>query len=205
MSRKKKHSLYALLEVDPGATDDEIRRAYKRLTQLFDPEGLVVYGLYSAAEAQRLMERLREAYNTLLDPEKRRTYDRELYPQGHPSLRRADQRVATSPPVTRARMPADPIAALDLPPDVRITGDILGRVRQVCHVTLEDIAERTKISMFTLRCIEADEYGDLPAPVYLRGFIKQIAQMLRLDVERTVDDYMAGYDAWKAEQARSPW
>lgn len=206
MSRKDDRNLYALLEVDPGATDDEVRRAYKRLTSLFDPDGLVIYGLYGADEAHRLAARLKDAYNTLLDPEKRREYDRRLYPQGHPSLRRADERVATLPPTPPAELPADPLAVLALPEDTPLTGAVLVRVREVCHLTLDDIAERTKISMFTLRCIEGDEYGDLPAPVYLRGFLRQIARMLRLDADRVVRDYMAAYEAWRAEEAgRKPW
>jgi flagellar biosynthesis protein FlhG len=196
-------NLYGVLEVDPGATEDEIRRAYKRLSTLFDPNSMVVYGLYRLAEAQRLGERLRLAYETLVDPEKRRGYDRQLYPQGHPSLRRADQRVASAPPTPRPDAPADPLAALGLVDDTPLTGEVLARVRQVCHVTLEEIADRTKIPMFTLRCIEGDQFSDLPAPVYLKGFLKQIAGMLNLSPDQLVADYMGAYSAWEIESARN--
>ena len=203
---ERQEDLYDLLEIDPGATEDEVRRAYKRLTALFDPHGPVVYGLYSAREAQRLARRLREAYETLMDPEKRRTYNRTVYPKGHPSLRRADERVATVPPTPRPDAPADPLAALGLSYETSLLGDVLRRAREICHLTLEDIADRTKISMFTLRCMEADAYGDLPAPVYLRGFLRQVAGLLRLDPDRCVLDYMTAYEAWlEAEKARQPW
>lgn len=206
MSEETPEDLYGLLELDPGATDDEIRRAYKKLTALFDPTGPVMYGLYSTREAHRLARSLRESYETLMDPEKRRNYDRSVYPEGHPSLRRADERVAAAPPTPRADLPADPLAALGLPPETALLGTVLARVRQVCNLTLEDIADRTKISMFTLRCIEKDAYADLPAPVYLRGFVRQIALLLRLDADRAVSDYMDAFDAWRAEEARlKPW
>ena len=199
-------SLYALLEVDPGAPEDEIRRAYKRLAALFDPTSTVVYGLYRKAEAEALVRQLREAYEILMDPEKRRLYDRRIYPQGHPSLRRADERVAGAPPAPRREPPADPLAALGLPEDVAFVGEVLRQVRGVCQTSLEEIAERTKISMFTLRCIEGEQLADLPAPVYLRGFLKQIARMLNLDPDRVVRDYMRVYDDWRAAEARrKPW
>ncbi len=206
MNEEVQQDLYVLLELDPGATDDEIRRAYKKLTTLFDPTGPVMYGLYSQREALRLARKLREAYETLMDPEKRRNYDRSVYPEGHPSLRRADERVAAAPPRPRAELPADPLGALGLPPETPLLGTVIARVRQICNLTLEDIADRTKISMFTLRCIERDAYADLPAPVYLRGFVRQIATLLRLDGDRAVVDYMEAFDAWRAEEARrKPW
>ncbi len=197
---------YELLELDPGATDDEIRRSFKKLLTLFDPSGPVMYGLYSEREAQRLAQALKGAHETLMDPEKRRNYDRSVYPQGHPSLRRADERVAAAPSRPRVDVPADPLASLGLPPETALLGEVMARVRQVCNLTLEDIADRTKISMFTLRCIEGDAYSDLPAPVYLRGFVKQVAILLRLDGDRAVADYMEAYEAWQAEEARrNPW
>ncbi len=198
--------LYRLLEVDPGATEDEIRRAYKHVTALFDPGGMVVYGLYSAREARVLASRLREAYSTLMDPEKRRQYDRALYPEGHPSLRRADERVAATPPVPRAAPPKDPLKVLGVGQDTPLTGRVLGRVRDVCNLTVEEIADRTKISMFTLRCLESDAYADLPAPVYLKGFLRQVAGLLRLDPDRVVHDYLAAMAEWRAAQDKlKPW
>lgn len=199
------NTLYELLEVDPGATDDEVRRGYKRLQQLFDPSGVVVYGLYSREEAAALRQRLRNAYDTILDPEKRRQYDRDLFPEGHPSLRRADERVAAAAPRPRPQPPSDPLAALGLADDAVITGDVLRQIRKVCHISLDEVADRTKISKFALRCLEADQYADLPARVYLKGFLTQIAGMLRLDPDRVVRDYVKGFDAWQAERSRRSW
>ncbi|MCB9522330.1 MAG: helix-turn-helix domain-containing protein [Myxococcales bacterium] len=199
-------NLYEELELDPGATEEDIRRAFKRLSRRFDPGGLVMYGLYRTPEALRLLARLKEAYNTLMDPEQRRRYDRSLFPKGHPSLRRADERVASRPPPAPRELPRDPLEAIGWPEDARLGGPTLTKVRSMAGIPLEEIAERTKISMFTLRCLESEDYGDLPAKVYLRGFLKQIARMLRLDPERLVRDYLHEYDAWVAEKARrKPW
>ena len=90
--------------------------------------------------------------------------------------------------------------------DAPLTGATITAVRSLSGISLEDIAERTKISMYTLRCIEAEQHGDLPASVYLKGFLKQIAVMLRLDPNRLVSDYTERHAAWLRERdKKSPW
>ena len=54
----------------------------------------------------------------------------------------------------------------------------------------------------TLRCIELDQFEDLPAGVYLRGFLKQFAGMLGLPADRVVQEYMDAVDAWHAALSR---
>jgi cytoskeletal protein RodZ len=61
-------------------------------------------------------------------------------------------------------------------------------------IELEEIAAVTKINERYLRSIEENRYGDLPASVYVRGFLKQYARTLHLDVRRVADTYMARYD-----------
>ncbi|MFN3197863.1 MAG: helix-turn-helix domain-containing protein [Bradymonadia bacterium] len=187
---KTNADLYALLEIDPGATDDEIRRAYKRLTSLFDANGPVVYGLFNSQELKALHTDLTEAYQILVDPQKRRAYDLKRFPEGHPSLRRADQRVAPPAPSPRMPPPSDPLAAAGLPPDTPITGAVIRLIREACEMTLHDISERTKISTFNLRCIEDEIFDDLPATVYVRGFLKQVARALNLDADQVLHDYL---------------
>ena len=58
--------LYALLGVAPGASEDEIRLAYHRRLR---------FDAVETPEGNQRMRELREAYEVLSDPEKRRTYD----------------------------------------------------------------------------------------------------------------------------------
>ena len=41
-----------------------------------------------------------------------------------------------------------------------------------------------------LRLIEANQFSELPAPVYLRGFLREFAKALRLEPGLVVDSYM---------------
>lgn len=174
----------AVLEVDPGTPEDQVRRAYKQLLHLFDPDSPVVYGLYTREEAAALVARIEAAWRTLNAAARHASVPPGALPaEGGPS--------SVLPAVI-----SDPLAALDFPADAPLTGTTIARVRQLLGVRLEDIAERTKIGMFTLRCIEREAFGDLPAKVYLKGFLRQIAEILRIDAERLGRDYLSAYEAW---------
>src|SRR5579859_4885743 len=62
--------LYSLLGLAPGATPADIKRAYRRLARRYHPD---INPGDRAAES--LYKRISEAYETLVDPERRRTYD----------------------------------------------------------------------------------------------------------------------------------
>src|SRR6478736_576500 len=62
--------LYALLGLAPGATPADIKRAYRRLSRRYHPD---INPGDKAAES--LYQRISQAYETLVDPERRRSYD----------------------------------------------------------------------------------------------------------------------------------
>ena len=62
--------LYALLGLAPGATPADIKRAFRRLSRRYHP------GINPGDRAaETLFRRISEAYETLVDPDRRRTYD----------------------------------------------------------------------------------------------------------------------------------
>jgi hypothetical protein len=79
---------------------------------------------------------------------------------------------------------------LDLPADVEFNGEMLRRVRESYGLSLQQVAERTRITRIHLENVEADRYDRLPATVYLRGILVNLARELRLDPARVSKTYL---------------
>ena len=77
--------MYEVLEIDPGASDEDIRRAFKRMREMYAADSMVVCGLYTPERLDVVHARIDEAYDTLLDPDKRKLHDIKLFPDGIPT------------------------------------------------------------------------------------------------------------------------
>ncbi len=79
----------------------------------------------------------------------------------------------------------------DIPADAEFNGELLRRVREARGYSLQQVADRTRISSRHLENVEADQYAALPAPVYLRGILMNLARELGLDPLRVSRSYLA--------------
>jgi cytoskeleton protein RodZ len=70
-------------------------------------------------------------------------------------------------------------------------GERLQREREMRGITLDEIAEATKIGTRSLRALEAQEYEKLPGGIFNKGFVRSYARFLGLDEEQAVADYEA--------------
>ncbi|MCA9678081.1 MAG: P-loop NTPase, partial [Myxococcales bacterium] len=78
-------SHYDLLEVAPTASFEDIRRANRRIRDIYGAESVAISGLYDPAALEAVHRRLDLAYTTLMDAAKRKEYDQELFPEGVPA------------------------------------------------------------------------------------------------------------------------
>jgi flagellar biosynthesis protein FlhG len=182
-----------LLEVERGATDEEIRRAYKRAKEVYGADSLCCYGLFDGAGLAALRARLEEAYDVLLDPARRRPYEISVFPpEPGPEVERAfedpgDEMRPEPPPIT---------------PETEFTGELLRVVRESQGVDVRAISQRTKIGAAYLRGIEEEDFGRLPAPVYVRGFLVELAKFLGLDPEQVARTYVRRYGRYLDDRER---
>lgn len=70
------------------------------------------------------------------------------------------------------------------------TGSFLKKIREYKNVTVERMADMTKISKTYIRNIEDEDYAKLPADVYTRGFVYQYAKCLKLNPDLVATSYI---------------
>ena len=68
-------------------------------------------------------------------------------------------------------------------------GEGLRRAREAAGLTLDDVAERTKVRPGILREIEADAHDKLPALTYSLGFVKAYARTVGMDPADAAERY----------------
>ena len=199
-------SHYELLEVPPTASFEDIRRANRRIRDVYGAESVAISGLYDPPGLEAVHRRLDLAYTTLMDAAKRKEYDMELFPDGVPMPVSPPTAADVSAPRPAAKVD-DPATIAVRPPMPAITpltefsGPLLRQIREAVGVELREIAERSKIGMAYLSALEGEAFAKLPAAVYVRGFLAEYARALGLDANRVKQTYLARFRAARGASA----
>lgn len=183
-----------LLEIERGASDEDIRRAYKRCREVYAHDSLCCYGLFEPHEIEKLRARLDEAFDVLVDPARRRPYELSAFPD-------QPEPMPAQRPDAREEEPARPPP--ELSPDTQFTGAILRQVRESQRVTLHELTLRTKITTTYLKAIEDDDFARLPELVYTGGFLRELARCLKLDAQQVSRTYVGRYKRYLEERERA--
>jgi flagellar biosynthesis protein FlhG len=181
-------TLYTLLGITRSSSDEEVRRAYKRQREVYATGGLATSSLLDEAHLKAEQSRLDEAYDTLLDPVRRRAYDLSTFPE-------QDEPVAVGARPVRPALAAEQLMlqaelAREIGPETDFTGPLLRKVRESQGIELNEISARTKIARAHLQAIEEEQFAQLPAIVYVRGFLSELAKFLRLDPPQVQKTYL---------------
>ncbi len=166
---------YRILEIEPGATLQEIEHAYRMLKRIYSGNSAaVVPGMKEFSETKRLqlLDEIENAYEILL--KRLKTQVQGVVPQR--------RQVEEGTPVN---------------------GELLFRTRNEIGVTLDEISRRTKVRKDYIRALEMEDFGRLPgAAVYVRGFIQAVAEYLGFSADDIVPSYMLRYNNWAAQQKK---
>jgi len=210
---------YEILEIARDATKEEIERAFRVAEATYADESLAGYSVFGDGEAEAIRERVETAFRALTHDETRSAYDAML------GAANSDSGAETSDAGARIRedsveqalagesevsvdiaAAATPRLVDDLELDEEESGDYDGgrlrRSRIHRGIELEDIAGWTKINPTYLRFIEEDRYADLPAPVYVRGFVTAYAECVGLDAKQVASSYMQSFEGGTTQGRR---
>src|SRR5687767_3788123 len=64
------------------------------------------------------------------------------------------------------------------------TGSMLARAREAQNLSVSDVARQLKLSVHQVEALEADEFHKLPGPVFVRGFVRNYARLVKLDPDQ---------------------
>lgn len=195
---------YEILGVTTDAPPSEIRRACEAIVATFRKDEIAVYTLIeSEAERTEFLRQVEEAHNLLTDYQRRTAWDEEhdvaerwedqtLPPENNPlpSLPEEGQQVL-DPEDETGEMPAQITDKLVID---RYDGSGLQRVRVARSLSRAEVANTLRLSVTQVRAIEEMNAGRLPALVYVKGFVRNYARFLRLDVDRVVREYIEAFE-----------
>jgi flagellar biosynthesis protein FlhG len=201
-----RRTYYDVLGIERTASLPQVERAYRFCLEMYGDGALATYSLLEPGEQEEARARVREAYEVLRDPARRRAYDLSLATPLFRSMRDngvapaasyaagAPGPAAVAAPTPVEEAPASPPAPFASGPVVlaeAVTGSALRRFREAKGVSLEEIAHKSKISSRYLRFIEDERFDMLPAPVYLRGFLQEYARAVGLEPRGTAEAYLS--------------
>jgi len=192
---------YEALEVPVDASLEDIERAYRMVRSSYAEDSMALYTVFDDRDAAAIRERIDLAYRVLSGAESRREYDRRVLGRRAGAAAEAPEREA--PEATEDHVVA-PLEAFDEVDedrdDAEFGGARLRRARMQRGIEIDQVAAITKINPSYLRLIEEEGYDDLPAPVYVRGFVSAYARAIGLDGARVSASYLGRMEQAHADR-----
>lgn len=195
-------SYYELLEIRPGSPQYEVTRAYERAKQTYSSDNPALYTVFNIEEARELLKLIEEAYLVLGNAVYRSRYD-EILKDPSVQLDVLTFQDIVGPLVSntlgkqktqyRPNYTVDEVLEEQIRHEENCDGLFLKKVREYKNVSVEKMSEITRINSHYIHAIEKNSWSNLPASVFVRGFVIQICRFLGLDDKKTVDSFMKIY------------
>lgn len=201
-----KYNYYDILEVSSHCPQHEITTAYERAKSTYSVDNPAIYTMFNQEEARELLKMVEEAYSVLGNKILRTLYDEKIGQQKpHSSLTfeslQAESKSLFSE-TPKKSVPANSekyIVDSDFEKELSIktdwSGEDLKKVREYKKIPIERMSEITKISSYYIQAIEKTDVKNLPAYVFVRGYVSQISKSLGLDEKKVCDSYMKYFKA----------
>jgi DnaJ-class molecular chaperone len=206
---KGEKNYYEVLEISPSANQDEIYNGYIKAKNAYAQDSLALYSIMTKDQCKEILKSIDEAYLIISDSEKRYEYDKAkgirntesskscFSLKEEESFRQNNKKVSTS---QIAKMVSckkfslnydkDPQFEQDIEKTTEFNGEFLKKIREYRQVDIGRMSEMTKISKTYINCLEKEDIKNLPALVYVRGFVYQYAKCLKLNPDLVATSYL---------------
>lgn len=182
---------YEVLEVAEDASPDDIERAYRIISSTYSQGSGAVYSMLDGVDLESVRVRIDEAYGVLSDVAARRHYDAVRLGRAEPAAEAVQLSIALPTPPEHDEGGLEGFEDVDPGGDSAVyDGARLRRSRLRRGLEIDEIARITKVSPTYLHFLEEDYLDGLPAPVYVRGFVKAFARCVGIDVDAAARGYM---------------
>ena len=199
---------YEMLRVPVNASLFEVKQAYADALTIYGPDSLATYSLFSEEERQAILKLIETAFRTLTDAVRRKEYDQALVAAGtlDPAKLSANQPKKPVPLFESAgiadkahlkrkiskKISDASISQLsrNIAAAEKISGQDLQKLRKKIGGSLEEISEATRISISTIKAIEANDFKNRPSSLYLKNFLRAYASLVKLEPRMVVEGYM---------------
>ena len=76
-------------------------------------------------------------------------------------------------------------------------GPALKAAREKSGLSIRELSSRTKINISILRALEEERFEDAPkARVYVRGFVRCMAEEIGINPDAVINSYVPRWEAW---------
>lgn len=202
MQATSRYNYYEILELAANAPQHEVTVAYERARATYSGENPAIYTIFSEQEARELLVVIEEAYQVLGNKILRNIYDQRLL-SGRASLNdltyasilEASKQVFPEPKEEKknASYKKDEAFEKEILAQENWEGAFLKKIREYKQIPTQRMSEITKINSYYVTAIENMDPTNLPAVVFVRGYVVQIAKALGLDDKKVADSYMKNF------------
>lgn len=170
----KKH--FETLELGIDATVSEINEAYASLKNLYSSNSIAISPLideFTEEKSKEILRKIDIAYKSL-------------------SALSINEELSLKSECANEITPEDNKTL-----EGEFDGSMLMHARLSKNIELKEIAAHTNISKLYLLNIENENFDELPARIYLKGFILSYAKYLGLDAEKIANTIIERFEIWQ--------
>lgn len=199
MSIGTRYNYYDILELSTGAAQHEVTKAYERAKATYSGDNPAIYTIFSEQEARALLVLIEEAYAVLGNKNLRGVYDQRLLSGRFPANELTYDAIVNASKKATPDAPREP-GKVNYKKDEAFEkeiltrenwdGEFLRKVRDYKNIPVSKLSAITKVNSYYVTAIENMDPEALPAPVFIRGYVVQIAKVLGLNEKKVADSYM---------------